>query len=56
MLLLWAVLIGLIAGGARAIYARRSFTIPDLAVVWLAPLAFLPQCIFLATHAHAHHR
>lgn len=43
MLLLWAVALGVVLGSARAIYHRRGLTPPDLRLVWLVPIAFIPQ-------------
>ena len=43
MLLSWAVVVGLIVGGIRAVYNRRWLEIPDLRLIWLVPIAFLPQ-------------
>lgn len=43
MLLFWAVVVGLIVGGIRAVYNRRWLEIPDLRLIWLVPIAFLPQ-------------
>ena len=43
MLLLWAVVAGLLVGGARAAIQRRPLNIPDLRLIWLVPVAFFPQ-------------
>ena len=43
MILLLAVIAGLLAGLARAWRASRPLVPPDLRLVWLALLAFLPQ-------------
>lgn len=43
MILLIAVIIGLLAGLARAQYHGRPFVIPELRLVWLAAVAFFPQ-------------
>lgn len=43
MILLSAVVIGLLAGLARARYGGRPFAIPELRFPWLAAIAFLPQ-------------
>jgi hypothetical protein len=43
MILLPAVALGLLAGLARAKYRNRHLTSPDLHLVWLVPVAFLPQ-------------
>lgn len=43
MILLIAVVIGLLAGMARARYGGRPFAIPELRLSWLAAVAFLPQ-------------
>jgi hypothetical protein len=43
VILLIAVLLGLLAGGVRAWYGGRHFTIPDLHLPWLAAVAFVPQ-------------
>ena len=45
MILLVAVVAGLLAGLARARHGRRPLRVPDLRLVWLAPIAFLPQMI-----------
>lgn len=41
--LLLAVVAGLLAGQVRAWYGRRCLSPPSLRLVWLVPLAFLPQ-------------
>ena len=43
MILLIAAVLGLLAGGVRAWYGGRHFTIPDLHLPWLAAVAFVPQ-------------
>lgn len=43
MILLVAVALGLLAGLTRARYYGRPFAIPELRLVWLAAVAFLPQ-------------
>ena len=43
MILLLAIIAGLLAGLARAWLAKRYLSPPDLRLVWLALLAFLPQ-------------
>jgi len=43
MVLLVAVVAGLLAGLARARYGRRPLRVPNLRLVWLALVAFLPQ-------------
>jgi hypothetical protein len=43
LILLSAVVIGLLAGLARARYGGRPFAIPELRWPWLAAIAFLPQ-------------
>ncbi len=45
MILLVAVVAGLLAGLARARHGRRPLRVPDLRLVWLAPVAFLPQMV-----------
>ena len=43
MILLLAVMIGLLAGLARAGYRGRRLMCPNLRLVWLVPVAFFPQ-------------
>ncbi len=43
MILLVAIVMGLLAGLARARYHRRPFVLPELRLTWLASVAFLPQ-------------
>lgn len=43
MLLLWAIVLGLLAGGIRAAYHRCGLNVPNLRLIWLVPLAFFPQ-------------
>ena len=43
MILLLAVVAGLLAGLARAWQGGRRLASPNLCLVWLVPLAFLPQ-------------
>jgi len=43
LILLYAVLVGLIAGSIRAWSQRRPLTVPTLQQLWLVPIAFLPQ-------------
>lgn len=43
MILLYAVLVGLLAGLLRAWAKKRPLRIPDLRLTWLAFLVFLPQ-------------
>ncbi len=45
MVLLVAVVAGLLAGLARARYGRRPLQVPDLRLVWLALVAFVPQLV-----------
>lgn len=45
MILLFAVVIGLLAGLLRTHYHRQPFTIPELRATWLVVLAFAPQSI-----------
>jgi hypothetical protein len=49
VILLVAILAGLLAGQARAWSGGRSLSSPSLRLVWLVPLAFLPQwlCFYL---------
>ncbi len=49
MILLVAILAGLLAGQARAWLGGRGLSPPSLRLVWLVPLAFLPQwlCFYL---------
>jgi hypothetical protein len=48
MILLPAIAAGLLAGLARARHRHRHLISPDLCLVWLVPIAFLPQ--WLAFH------
>ena len=50
MILLWAVAAGLIAGLGRAWVGRHEFQPPELRLLWLVPVAYLPQ--FLAFNWH----
>ena len=43
MILLLAILVGLLLGVMRAWLGGRKITIPNLKLVWIVPLAFLPQ-------------
>ena len=43
MILLPAIVAGLLAGLARAKYRNGHLRSPDLRLVWLVPIAFLPQ-------------
>lgn len=43
MILLWAVLIGLIAGLGRAISLKQTIQLPELRSLWLVLVGFLPQ-------------
>ena len=43
MILLWAIAAGLLISTLQAWRKGRAFTIPTLRLVWLVPLAFLPQ-------------
>jgi hypothetical protein len=43
MILLLAIAAGLLAGLARARYRNGHLKSPDLRLVWLVPIAFLPQ-------------
>ncbi len=45
MILLLAVLIGFLAGMARAWYGKRSFLLPDIQALGLVLVAFIPQWI-----------
>ncbi|MEZ4861526.1 MAG: DUF5317 domain-containing protein [Caldilineaceae bacterium] len=45
MILIVALLGGFIAGLGRAWYWRKSYSAPELRCLWLAPAAFLPQCV-----------
>lgn len=49
VILLVAILAGLLAGQARAWSGGRGLSPPDLRLVWLVPLTFLPQwlCFYL---------
>ena len=48
MILLPAIVVGLLAGLARARHRNGHLKSPDLRLVWLVPIAFLPQ--WLAFH------
>ncbi len=50
MILLWAVAGGLIAGLGRAWVSQHEFRPPELRLLWLVPVAYLPQ--FLAFNWH----
>jgi hypothetical protein len=43
VILLYAILIGLLAGLARAWLTGRDLHFPELGLLWLAPFAYLPQ-------------
>ena len=43
MILLLAVALGLIAGIIRTRIRRREFHLPELQLLWLVPIAYLPQ-------------
>jgi hypothetical protein len=43
MILLLAVAAGLVAGLARAWYGRHRLRSPNLRLIWLVPIAFLPR-------------
>lgn len=45
MILLWAVIIGLLAGLIRAWVGGRRLTPPNLRLVWLVSVAFVPQLL-----------
>jgi hypothetical protein len=45
MILLLAVVAGLAAGQSRAWLTGRSLHIPDLRLIWLVPVAYLPQFV-----------
>jgi hypothetical protein len=45
LILLLAVLIGILAGIARAWYGKRLFLLPDIQAFWLVLVAFIPQWI-----------
>ena len=51
MILTVAVLVGLLAGLARAWYGRRPLQVPQLQHIWLVVIAFIPQ--WLAFHLPA---
>ena len=44
-IILTVLLIGIVFGGARALYNRRSLSAPDLQLVWLLVFAFIPQAL-----------
>jgi hypothetical protein len=43
LILVYAVLAGLAAGLVRAWFYKRPYSVPEMRLVWLAPLAFFPQ-------------
>lgn len=43
MILLCALILGLVAGIARALYTRNELYLPEIQWVWVVPIAFLPQ-------------
>ena len=43
MILLLAIIVGLLAGLVRAWASGRRLAAPDLKLIWVVPLAFLPQ-------------
>jgi hypothetical protein len=43
VILVAAIIVGLLAGYARARYRGYALSVPDLRLIWLAALAFLPQ-------------
>jgi hypothetical protein len=43
MILLWAIAAGLLAGLGRAWIGQRKFHPPELHLLWLVPVAYLPQ-------------
>lgn len=43
MILLYAILVGLLAGLVRAWLTGRVLRFPELRLIWLAPAAYLPQ-------------
>jgi hypothetical protein len=45
MILAWAVIIGFIAGLARAIIGKRPYQTPHVRHIWLVIIAFIPQFI-----------
>ena len=45
MVLITAVITGLLAGSLRAWINKRRLTLPDLKIIWLVPVAYLPQWI-----------
>lgn len=45
MILLSALVLGLLAGLARARWQRQSYLAPDLRDIWLALVAFVPQLV-----------
>lgn len=45
MILLIAIIAGLLAGLLRAWIAGRSLTVPDLRLLWLVIVAFIPQLL-----------
>jgi len=45
MILLWAVIIGLLAGSIRAWVGGRPLISPDLRLIWLVPVALVPQVL-----------
>lgn len=45
MILITAVLIGLLIGIFRAVMSKQRIEIPEIQLLWLVPIAFLPQFI-----------
>lgn len=45
MILLWAVILGLLAGSIRAWVGGRRLISPNLRLAWLVPVAFVPQLL-----------
>jgi hypothetical protein len=45
MILVWAIGAGLLAGAGRAWIGRRKLISPDLRLLWLVPVAYLPQLV-----------
>ncbi len=43
MILAWAVIVGFIAGLARAMIGKRPYRAPQIHLIWLVIVAFIPQ-------------
>jgi uncharacterized membrane protein YeaQ/YmgE (transglycosylase-associated protein family) len=45
LILLWAVLLGIVAGWLRSKLSKQAYMVPLLEAIWLVPLAFFPQWV-----------